>query len=231
MFCDPLRRCLAFGGSGGDERSSLGVNRERYLNYAIAPTHIVLNGWLPAHSPGTIKIVTTSTHRVFNRRLRAHLSDHGSNVLSLCGAASARCESMQRATAATPNTAVCIGYITLHSRVPGLRLCQGLSALVPGNVHDRLVTWLRSRHISHLCRPRHRNGDAGDTVRHDRRSLRMKEPLKLGDWVRMGAMIYPHREYCRRDHRIIGQYLAEQAWLRRLDCIVLVREEIGRAHV
>ena len=42
----------------------------------------------------------------------------------------------------------------------------------------------------------------------------------------MGAMSYPHREYCRRDHRIIGQYLAEQAWLRGLDCIVLVREDL-----
>jgi hypothetical protein len=42
----------------------------------------------------------------------------------------------------------------------------------------------------------------------------------------MGAMIDPHRESCRRDHRIIGQYLAVQAWLRGLDCIVLVREDL-----
>jgi hypothetical protein len=42
----------------------------------------------------------------------------------------------------------------------------------------------------------------------------------------MGAMIDPHRESCRRDHRIIGQSLAVQAWLRGLDCIVLVREDL-----
>jgi hypothetical protein len=36
----------------------------------------------------------------------------------------------------------------------------------------------------------------------------------------------PHRESCKRQHRIIGQYLAVQAWLRGLDCIVLVRSDL-----
>jgi hypothetical protein len=35
-----------------------------------------------------------------------------------------------------------------------------------------------------------------------------------------------HREYCRRQHRIIAHHLAIQAWLRGLDCIVLVREDL-----
>ena len=36
----------------------------------------------------------------------------------------------------------------------------------------------------------------------------------------------PHREYCRRQHRIIAHHLALQAWLRGLDCIVLVRRDL-----
>ena len=36
----------------------------------------------------------------------------------------------------------------------------------------------------------------------------------------------PHREFCRRHHRIIGHFLAVQAWIRGLDCIVLVRGDL-----
>jgi hypothetical protein len=39
-------------------------------------------------------------------------------------------------------------------------------------------------------------------------------------------MTDPHREFCRNRHRIVGHYLAVQAWLRGLDCIVLVREDL-----
>jgi hypothetical protein len=35
-----------------------------------------------------------------------------------------------------------------------------------------------------------------------------------------------YREFCRRDHRIIGHFLAVQSWLRGLDCIVLVRGDL-----
>ena len=35
-----------------------------------------------------------------------------------------------------------------------------------------------------------------------------------------------HRESCRRQHRVIGQYLAMQAWKRGLDCIVLERDNL-----
>ena len=38
----------------------------------------------------------------------------------------------------------------------------------------------------------------------------------------------PHRDYCRRQHRIIGHYLALTAWLRGLDCIVLVRSDLEK---
>jgi hypothetical protein len=38
----------------------------------------------------------------------------------------------------------------------------------------------------------------------------------------------PHRDFCRRQHRIIGQYLALAAWLRGLDCIVLVRSDLEK---
>ena len=31
----------------------------------------------------------------------------------------------------------------------------------------------------------------------------------------------PHRYACQRQHRIVAHYLAVQAWLRKLDCIVL----------
>lgn len=36
----------------------------------------------------------------------------------------------------------------------------------------------------------------------------------------------PHRESCRRQHRVLGHFLAIQAWLRGLDCIVLVRKDL-----
>lgn len=39
-------------------------------------------------------------------------------------------------------------------------------------------------------------------------------------------MTDPHREFCRNQHRIIGHYLAVQAWVRGLDCIVLVRGDL-----
>lgn len=38
----------------------------------------------------------------------------------------------------------------------------------------------------------------------------------------------PHREDCRRQHRVIGHYLALQAWHRGLDCIVLNRTDLER---
>ena len=36
----------------------------------------------------------------------------------------------------------------------------------------------------------------------------------------------PYRESCQQRHRIIGHYLAVQAWERGLDCIVLVRKDL-----
>jgi hypothetical protein len=36
----------------------------------------------------------------------------------------------------------------------------------------------------------------------------------------------PHRNSCRRHHRVIGQFLAVQAWHRGLDCIVLQRTDL-----
>lgn len=36
----------------------------------------------------------------------------------------------------------------------------------------------------------------------------------------------PYDEYYRRQHRIVGYYLALQAWLRNLDCIVLNRSDL-----
>lgn len=36
----------------------------------------------------------------------------------------------------------------------------------------------------------------------------------------------PHRESCRREHRVVGHYLAVQSWIRGLDCIVLVRHDL-----
>ncbi len=36
----------------------------------------------------------------------------------------------------------------------------------------------------------------------------------------------PHRESCRRQHRVIGNFLAMQAWLLGVDCIVLVRSDL-----
>jgi hypothetical protein len=39
-------------------------------------------------------------------------------------------------------------------------------------------------------------------------------------------MSNPHREECRRRHRVLGHFLAVQAWHRRLDCIVLDRRDL-----
>lgn len=38
----------------------------------------------------------------------------------------------------------------------------------------------------------------------------------------------PHREACRRHHRVIGHYVAVKAWILGLDCIVLSRVELER---
>ncbi len=38
----------------------------------------------------------------------------------------------------------------------------------------------------------------------------------------------PHRPFCRRQHRLIAHYLALQAWLRGLECIVLSRADLMR---
>ena len=35
-----------------------------------------------------------------------------------------------------------------------------------------------------------------------------------------------HRDSCKRLHRVIANYLAHQAWLRQLDCIVLERTDL-----
>jgi len=35
-----------------------------------------------------------------------------------------------------------------------------------------------------------------------------------------------HRESCQRQHRVLGHFLAIQAWLQGLDCIVLERAEL-----
>ena len=37
-----------------------------------------------------------------------------------------------------------------------------------------------------------------------------------------------HRESCRRQHRVLGHYLAVHAWVRGLDCVVLVRSDLER---
>ncbi len=37
----------------------------------------------------------------------------------------------------------------------------------------------------------------------------------------------PHRESCRRQHRVLGQYLAIEAWLRGVECLVLERSDLG----
>jgi hypothetical protein len=37
-----------------------------------------------------------------------------------------------------------------------------------------------------------------------------------------------YREACRRQHRLIGNYLAVEAWYRGLDCIVLTRDHVER---
>ncbi|WP_157447528.1 hypothetical protein [Chthoniobacter flavus] len=38
----------------------------------------------------------------------------------------------------------------------------------------------------------------------------------------------PHRQFCRRQHRLVAHYLALQAWLRGLECIVLSRADLMR---
>lgn len=35
-----------------------------------------------------------------------------------------------------------------------------------------------------------------------------------------------HRESCRRQHRVLGHFLAVQAWLRKLDCLALERRDL-----
>lgn len=37
-----------------------------------------------------------------------------------------------------------------------------------------------------------------------------------------------HRESCRRQHRVLGQYLAMQVWIRGLECIVLQRRDLEK---
>lgn len=41
-------------------------------------------------------------------------------------------------------------------------------------------------------------------------------------------MIDPHRDSCRRQHRVIGNFLAMQAWLLGVDCIVLTRSDMEK---
>lgn len=38
----------------------------------------------------------------------------------------------------------------------------------------------------------------------------------------------PYDEYYRRRHRIVGHYLALQAWIRGIDCVVLDRSDVQR---
>ena len=42
------------------------------------------------------------------------------------------------------------------------------------------------------------------------------------------AELDPHRESCRRQHRVLGNYLAMEAWSRGIDCIVLVRPDLEK---
>lgn len=37
----------------------------------------------------------------------------------------------------------------------------------------------------------------------------------------------PHREACRKEHRLIGHYIAIKAWIRDLDCVVLTRNDLS----
>jgi hypothetical protein len=41
-----------------------------------------------------------------------------------------------------------------------------------------------------------------------------------------GMATEPHREYCRRQHRVLGHYLSIEAWRRGLDCIALERADL-----
>ena len=36
----------------------------------------------------------------------------------------------------------------------------------------------------------------------------------------------PYRQHCQRQHRVLGQYLAIQAWLRCVDCFVIQRTDL-----
>jgi hypothetical protein len=36
----------------------------------------------------------------------------------------------------------------------------------------------------------------------------------------------PHRELCRRQHRLLGHYLALYAWVKNLDCVALSRQHL-----
>jgi hypothetical protein len=36
----------------------------------------------------------------------------------------------------------------------------------------------------------------------------------------------PHREFCRRQHRVLGHYLSLESWRRGLECIVLTRKDL-----
>ncbi|MFP2905488.1 hypothetical protein ACLESD_10590 [Pyxidicoccus sp. 3LFB2] len=38
----------------------------------------------------------------------------------------------------------------------------------------------------------------------------------------------PHREHCRRQHRILGHFLCIQTWQRGLDCAMVVRPDLER---
>ncbi len=46
------------------------------------------------------------------------------------------------------------------------------------------------------------------------------------DYHKLGTFMEPHREACRRQHRVLGHFLAVQAWLRGLECVVLVRSDL-----
>ena len=36
-----------------------------------------------------------------------------------------------------------------------------------------------------------------------------------------------HREFCRRQHRMLGNYLAIKAWIGGLDCLIVQRKQLG----
>ncbi len=49
---------------------------------------------------------------------------------------------------------------------------------------------------------------------------------ELGVAVRISLFDDQHRLACRRQHRVLGQYLAMQAWVRGLDCIALEKRDL-----